>query len=149
MIRPFTPEDGPVAMQLCHELHEESSYSFLPFVEEKIFRMFREAVDRPEDRLFLVAERDGEIVGIFYAVLNPYYFCDEKIAAERWVYVRKEHRGTLAATGFIKRFIKWAREKDAAEVQVAPSTGIQTERTVEWLKSLGFEVAGVTAKLRL
>ncbi len=141
-------QDFDACLRLSHALLQESSLRFLPLDKDKVRQLFDDSLLFPEDSLCLVAELDGELIGHFYGRIQTYYFCNEKMATDLWVYVSPEHRGTKAATGFIKRFNTWAEGKGAREIMISPSTGIQTDRTVAWLNHLDFETSGVMTKRR-
>jgi GNAT superfamily N-acetyltransferase len=149
IVRPLEFKDCLEAMKMGHELHDMSSIADIPFNEEKVRNLFARALTSTNRNLCLVAERSGELIGSFYGVIVPYYFSDELIAQEYWVYVRDGHRGTHAGTSFVKRFYDWASAHGVREVMIAPSTGIQTKRTEAWLNNIGYETMGVMTKRRV
>ncbi len=149
LIRPFEEKDEEQCLLLGEALLQESSLRFLPMDRGKVSKLLFDSILFPEDSLCLVAELDGKLVGYFFGRMQRYYFCDELMATDLWVYVSPEHRGSKAATGFIKKFNVWAEAHGAREVMVSPSTGIQTDRTVAWLNHMAFETSGVMTKRRV
>jgi GNAT superfamily N-acetyltransferase len=137
-------------IDMGREFHRESSMHWLPYDEKKVASICYQSLTAPDRNVCLVAEHgiDG-IIGSVCGVLVPYYFNDEKIAQDRWLFVDSLHRGSSAGMKLMRWFYKWAKMKGATEVCVAPSVGIEPEKTEAWLNRIGYETAGFVTKRRV
>lgn len=141
IIRQLTPQDIPSVISLGGRMHEESQFGALTYAPEKVAKKCARSVSDP-DMLALVAEKDGEIVGMFGAYVTPYEFGDERIAQDILVYVAPEHRGGMAFVRMIKAYVFWAKEKSAALVFLAQTTGVNQDLVANLYQRLGFTPVG-------
>jgi GNAT superfamily N-acetyltransferase len=148
-IRKFTPSDAPAMMNMCHELHLQSALAFVPFSEDKIRELFTLAIVKPSQYLFLVAENEGEYVGSVFARLTPYYFSNELMAHEYWIYVKEQWRKSSVGTMLAERMYDWAKDNGAIEVMISPSAGINNASAERWLNNIGYQTIGVMTKRRV
>lgn len=149
IIRPFTLKDMNDCIDCGHRFHKESVYSDIPMNNYDLFKLGEKAESR-DDHLFIVYEKDRNIVGMFMAHVVPYYFNHEAYVAQDilW-YVDQKDRGTpkVAATT-LKYYAAWAKTWSCKEAVIATSSGIQIERTNKLLTHLGFEQVGTVNKMR-
>lgn len=72
----------------------------------------------------LVAERDGDIVGVLIASTRDSWFSEDRFISEELVYVVKRARGGRTAYMLMREFINWARGSGARHVRAGVSTGV-------------------------
>ncbi len=149
IIRPFRPEDEDACVACGKRFHEESLYSDIAMNENKLRNLFRTAFNNPSTHLFLLYEKDGEIVGGFMAFVAPYYFSNELIAQDILWYIDKQDRGApRMASLTMKYYRRWADALGVREAVVATSSGIEIERTAQLLEHLKFKQVGTVHKYR-
>lgn len=144
----MTVADIPAAVRMGRALHAESPrYTHLRFVPEKIEALIRSMVtgtlvtDAPGGAF--VAEKDGEIVGMFGGFITTPFFSDDKIASDYTFYVAPEHRRKgRAALALIRAFEDWAAAQGAVDLVPGVSTQIDAESTVRFYEKLGYERYG-------
>ena len=121
MIRAATLEDIPRIADLAEEMHPEGDYRDVPFCRE-MYEDFL-AIALPQDIycLFLY-EKEGEIVGAIMGSVFCYLFSPLLQAADMGFFVKKEHRGGLAAPRLVEAYEKWAATKNALKVRLDVST---------------------------
>jgi GNAT superfamily N-acetyltransferase len=148
-VRPLDPEDVDRLVELGERMHAEGAFAFLPFDREKV-RLFalRYAAPAP-DRLGLVAELDGRLIGMFAGRLAEYFFCHEKIASDMLLYIEPEARGSTAAGRLMRAYRAWAIERSAREVCLGTSNQVQGPATGRFYEVMGFHKAGALYKERL
>jgi len=97
------------------------------------------------DKKFLtVVAYDEEPVGIFmgYTYNHP-IFTGDTLSGDLLVYVIPKYRGSMVATRFIKKYVKWAEEKGVRYIQLGQATGIgNIERIGKFYENLGFKTVG-------
>lgn len=141
IVRQLTEQDIPAVIHLGGRMHEESQYSALTYSPEKVAKKCIRSLYDP-DMFALVAENEGEIVGMIGAIVGPYEFGDELIANDMLVYVSIEHRGSMAFIRMIKAYVFWAKEQGAALIFLAQTTGINQELVASLYQRLGFKPVG-------
>lgn len=145
-IRRMTEDDIPMLVALGEDMHEESRRSGT-FDPERSIRLCFKIMQDPAS-LGLVAEQEGEIIGMLGAHITDDLWGPDKVAGDYLVYVVPEQRGTSAAVRLIKAYIAWAEENGAADIYLRQSTGVDIERTAEFYGRIGFDMVGHTFKLR-
>lgn len=149
MIRDAKNEDVSQLVELGELMHAESDFAFLPYDRAKVRRLIAAYIEGAEMRCGLVAESEGCIVGMLGGYLTDYFFCDELIACDEILFVKRESRGSAAALRLVQAFREWARERGAREVCLGTSTGIHPERTGRFYERLGLRCVGGLYKQRL
>src|SRR5438270_12827993 len=96
-VRQASPEDQPQLVSLFEELERMQRdwrvFTPRPGFYDEVARRFREAL-MAHDRVVLVAEDDGEVVGMAYAEIRiPSRFSDERALEISGVAVRAGFRG--------------------------------------------------------
>ncbi|MBF0188512.1 MAG: GNAT family N-acetyltransferase [Magnetococcales bacterium] len=147
IIREMKWDDIPPLVDLGARMHAESpDLAAFPYAPEAATQFLSHIVDAPT-QLCLVAEKaPGEIVGFFYGMVTQHYFSKELYAIDFALYVCREVRhtpaGGRAAVALLKRYVAWARDHGAAEIQLGITTGIHPERTGRFYQRMGFRPAG-------
>lgn len=147
-VRMGEARDLPGIMQLMAKQHAESSMAFLAVEGNSMISFFNHAFIS-EDKLCLVAEDEEVIVGIFAAVINPYWFFKGKIAQELTVFVVPEKRGSNIAYRLLKQFLCWAKAQEATEAIAGTVMESETETAKRIYEGLGFRTVGYLFKKRI
>ena len=129
-VRRATEEDRLGIFKLCVAMHRETDFGYFQFNPQK-------AVDSIggwiHGQLMLVADKDGDIVGMMAASKKDAWFSDDPFASEDFFYVRQDVRGSRAGYLLMKGFVDWANEVGVNHIRagVATGTGPAAERLYE------------------
>jgi ribosomal protein S18 acetylase RimI-like enzyme len=140
-IRRADEQDLPAVMRLLDELArlQEGWRVFTPRPDlgEEMRHRYRADLADP-DALLVVAERDGQIVGVAEGHLHKPSSFSEELAVELGsVYVQKEHRERGVAAALTAEVARFARERGVERVTLKTFAQNQ-EALVAW-RRLGFE----------
>lgn len=83
----------------------------------------------------LVAETDGELVGMLAGMSYPHYLTGRQTASETAWWVEKSFRGARIAKDLLEAFVEWARRAGATTVEL----GSRHERLDRFYERLGFK----------
>lgn len=93
-----------------------------------------------ESGKILVAEEDGNVIGVLGFIVFPHYFSGERTAGELIWYVEPEYRQSFTALALLRKAQSLAREMGAKRMQfTAP-----TEEVGKAYESLGYHKVEVT-----
>lgn len=148
-IRSARSEDAATILEMGERLHQEGAYRFLPFDREKVRRWIEGYLTLHERRCLFVAERSGVLAGMLGGYLDDYFFCDELVAHDAFVFVERERRGSVAAVRLIRAFREWATARHARELCLGISSGVNTERVGRFYERMGLTRVGAIYKQRL
>lgn len=127
-------------------MHSESSYSVMPYSGKKCEELVKGMLLN-ENSLALIAEKDGEIVGMFGAYATPHYFSEEVMCTDYLLYIEPRFRGSSIAVRFVKEYIDWASQKGIRFMFAGVTTEIkESETAVRLYKKFGFRDAGVVLR---
>ncbi len=99
-------------------------------------QQFTENVDDP-DRLVLVAEADGSVVGYLTGLLGePTTKRPVRVATLGSLYVHPSQRGSQIGTRLVERFRSWARDKGADRLAVTAYAS--NESAIRFYQRQGF-----------
>ena len=149
IIRQSKPSDVEELVELGARMHEESAYAHLPYDAGKVRRLIASSAEESDTQLVLVAEAEGQVIGMLSGYLTDYFFCDETVACDMALFVEKGHRRGGAAVRLIRGFQDWARRRGAREVYLAVSTGVDIDVTGRFYEKMGFSRVGAVYKQRL
>lgn len=143
MIRLATPLDLLALNELAQEYAKEvGEHSDLDYDVDKAMQMASYSL-HSHDFLLLVYVRGGEIVGFIWACAGPFMLWSSDIVAmDNILYVKPEHRGSLAGVSLIRAYLKWAKAAGAKEARISCGSGIHEERTNALYERLGFQRVG-------
>lgn len=143
-IRRATLTDTPALITLGAEMHSESPrYSKVPYDPERL-SAFLSAVLPSPDWLALMAEHNGEPVGMMVGFVVNHCFSSARYAADLVLYVSPEFRGSSMAVRMLREFETWAATRGAAEIVMGVTTEVHTERTVGLYARCGYRDSGVS-----
>ncbi len=136
------------------EFHAESRYSNIPYSHKKRDDLFIKAIKSPKYFALMIAEINDEPVGFLFCTIGEYIVgYDDLITTVYSFYVRKKYRGTIlggkAAIRLLKGAIKWSKNRNAREIMIHVTSGIDIQRTDKFLRRTGFGVTGANYSFRL
>lgn len=113
-VRTATVEDIPSYMDLAEAFVATTPISHLVPFDRDSTAAFVEGALGSDNMVVLVAEDDGEIVGITAALTYPMYFNPSKLVAqELWWYIKPDARGGTASKLLFQAIEKWGKSKQA------------------------------------
>ena len=127
-------------LALAAEMHAESRFSRFAFVPEKVRAMLATLI--VADDGFLWVFDDGDVIGALAATVFEHWFSSDRVAQDVGLFVRPDRRGGAAAAALIDRYIVWAHERGAVDVELGVNTGVRPERTGKLLERLGARLVG-------
>lgn len=133
--------DIAAMIALGRQLHAESCYQTLPLDDGRMAEIGRRGLSDGNPGL-LIAEHDGQIVGMAIVVLGEYYFSPIRTATVQLLYVAPLARGGPAAVKLLRALRAWARQNEAHDLHVNVTTAIQPARTDRFLRRMGFRQTG-------
>jgi GNAT superfamily N-acetyltransferase len=139
-VRQASPDDLPVLIKLFQELDrlqkEWRVFTPRPGFYDEVGSKFREAMEA-EDRIVLVAEHDGEVVGMAYAEERvPSRFSDERALELSSVVVRTGYRGKGVGRALAEEAARFAAERSVKWIELKSFT--PNEQSMAFWRSLGF-----------
>lgn len=141
VIREMHIHDMPRIIEIAKSLHKESNFCDIPFCDEKVRMQLVKAINSPA-HYTVVFERNDNLVGGFWAVLQEFYFSRSLLASDMALFVEEDKRGLFPIHRVIVHFRSWAKEHGVHRISVSQSTGIETERFSQLFSRMGFELAG-------
>lgn len=116
-IRKATPDDLPAILRMSARFYETTSYcEFADFCEESVHGLASMLIDTG---VFLVAERDGEVVGMVGLAVAPFMFNNAHKAAYEVVWwVNPEARGGHIAVALLKAIEPACEAQGCAVIQM-------------------------------
>jgi len=90
----------------------------------------------------LVAERGGELQGILFGSVDEYWFTQARSANMIAWYVARKARGSSMAAKLLLAFRRWAENRQASELTLSITSGVNTEKTGRFLRRMGFRPCG-------
>jgi ribosomal protein S18 acetylase RimI-like enzyme len=139
-VRQATPDDVPALVALFQELDRMQSdwrvFTPRPGFYDEVGDKYRESIEK-ENAVVLVAEDDGEVVGMAYGEVRvPSRFSDERALELSGVVVRSGFRGRGVGRELVHEAARFAQERDVEWVELktfAPNQG-----AMEFWETLGF-----------
>lgn len=130
-------EDRPEFIRLVHGLIIEGWFKDFQFDGDAVGRFFDGALDQAH-HFNMVAEKDGRLVGIFFAMSSPQLFGPDITTADICVFIEKQYRGTRLFGRLVDYYEFWARRIGAKEIHLGISTYANFDRTVKLYRKLGY-----------
>lgn len=143
MIRHATLVDIPELVELGRAMHAEAvALNHAPYVAEKVAQAMELAM---QTGLVLVHVNEaGAIDGGFAGVVRERWYSTNLMLVDLAFYVQGDRRGGLAAFRLLDAVLTWAQERgiDPRDVLLGSTTGIQPQRTGNFLRRMGFHEVG-------
>ena len=139
-VRQASPEDVPELISLFEELERMQRdwrvFTPRPGFYDEVARRFRAALDA-DDQVVLVAEDDGEVVGMAYAEVHvPSRFSDERALELSGVVVRSGYRGQGVGRALVEEAARFAQERQVGWIELKSFWPNKT--SMEFWGALGF-----------
>ena len=142
VIRKADTDDIPSLIRLGREMAAEApTFKMLEFDDKKVIDLFNSPA-MVDLGACMIAEVDGEAIGMFCGLVLPHYFGHMLMANDLCLFVSKSKRGGTAAYRLIKKFESWALAKGAVSLRFGVSTNIEPERTLKLYEKLGYKLEG-------
>ena len=142
-IRLANEQDAERILELAFQMHAESArYSRYAIHDEQLEHLISVLIEQAQGCL-LVAEVDGQIVGMLWGYMDVQFFSQVRIAKDFLLYIEPKRRKGRAAFQLVKRFEAWAFEAGAAEVNMGVSADIDNETAVKFYERLGYTPTGL------
>ena len=137
-IREATEADVPRLVEMGTRFQAETVYHSGPAWDADQMAQTAHGLIASDDGLFLVAERDGVVVGMFGAVIFTHPISAERTVSELCFWIDPEHRG--CGVRLLRRAEQWADGRGAVEmVLIAPTP--EVERFYQQLGYIAKEVS--------
>ena len=140
-IRLAQRKDRDRVVELGKLMHEESIYGKFPYSYEDAHKYAEEHGVNP-NKLFLVSEVAGEVVGFFFARMAKHYFGPTKIAIEDGFFIHPDHRGGREVIRMFREYERWGRFMGASVLNFSQTALGPDERWVRLGGKLGFQRTG-------
>lgn len=149
-IRFASKNDIPELVKLGKEIYLESQQKDLGFDEARLRNQI-EACLRPESKNYclFVAEREGRIIGVFWGHIDQHFFSKALVATEYMFYVKPDFRGTSVALRLMHAYKTWAENRNAQEIMICMTIGVEPEKFDRFIKKLGFQYVGGNYSMRV
>ena len=136
------------------EFHAESRFGDIAYSHKKRDDLFMKAIENPRYYALVIAEREDEPVGFIFATVGEYLVgYGDLITTVYSFYVRRKFRASLAggkaAVRLLSSIVKWSEARNAREVMIHVTSGIDLQRTDRFLRRARFGVVGGNYSLRL
>lgn len=150
IIRPAAHGDLDSLVELGAVMHAEGAYAHLPYDPASVRKRVTAFIESfPRDRCFFVAEHRGAIFGFLAGVVEPYFFCEERVAYDILFFVHPQRRLGPGAFRLVQVFRAWAAGQSVREICLGISSGVATERVERFHEKLGMKKVGSIFKERL
>jgi GNAT superfamily N-acetyltransferase len=139
-VRQASPDDLPDLVGMFQELdrmqREWRVFTPRPGFYDEVADKYRRAMER-RDALVVVAEDEGEVVGMAYAELRvPSRFSDERALEVSGVVVRSGHRGKGVGRALVQEAARFAEKHDVGWLEL--KTFVPNEEAMVFWRALGF-----------
>lgn len=146
-IRNATADDLDVLLTLGALMHAESIELYPPVEREHARKSLDVAIAMPNNFLIVLAEDDGEPIGMMTAIAGPYSFSSRLRAASDLLFVIPERRGGTAAMRLVRWFKNWGDSVGADSATLSVATGVSPERTGRFFELMGFRSMQMTYRM--
>jgi len=139
-VRQAVPEDLPAVVSLFQELdrlqRDWRVFTPRPGIYDEVAVKYREAM-QADDRLVVVAEENGDVVGMAYAESRvPSRFSDERALEISGVMVRAGHRGRGVGRAMVEELASFATARGVNWIEL--KSFLPNETAMEFWRALGF-----------
>ena len=132
-IRKATLEDKDAIVALLAEMASESQYANFKTNREKMYTGLNYWIQaKDSDAILLVAENDGNVVGLIAASINEHWGTDSKFSHQDLYTVSKDHRKNGVGGELFNAFFSWAKNHvDHIHTSAFSGTGVGLDRICE------------------
>ncbi len=149
LIRKPVDQYDILAMEtLARKMHAEGAFRGLDYDVRKVLAIGKQVLNNP-DYFGVLCEHDDEIIGLMVCYVTEFYFGTDKIAQDMVLYIDKTRRGGAGGLRMIERYVEWAVDKGAKEIQLGQTVGIDADAVAKLYAHAGFELIGQLYKRRV
>lgn len=151
---PKRPRTGGVTVRLARDeadvaamirlgrlLHAESRFRALPLDDARMREIGRRGLANGNPAS-IVAEHDGQMVGMAIVALGEHFFSPSLAATVQLIYVAPQARGGAAAVKLLRGVHRWAVQGGATDLHVNVTSGITADKTDRFPRKMGFRQTG-------
>jgi GNAT superfamily N-acetyltransferase len=141
-IRHATPADIPRIIEMGAKFWAQTAYRDIPYCPDSIAES---ALEMLAQRLLIVAELEGRVVGAVGALAVPLYANrDVLTASEMYWYVDEEHRDTGAGKALLAGIEDAARERGVKLFGMMALQAVEPDKAAAIYKRLGYQPGELT-----
>lgn len=133
-------EFSEVSLMLRH-MHAEGKFAHLPYVPEKLTRLFCQLRNQARGEIFVVLHND-KIVGIAVAEICEYFFCHKRFVSDILIYVVPQWRGSRAFFYLVRALEQYTKAQGLAELVLSVSNPADIASASKYYTALGFAPRG-------
>lgn len=141
-----TQADLDAMLPLSLEAHAATRFGEFELDNGKRIKVLRRALTNRDRYALLLAEKDGQLIGFLFCTVADYVVGRGLIATVVAFFVREQVRSSLrggeAAIRLLKGFLRWAAIREAQDVQIHVTSGIDLNRTHRFMQKVGFTPIG-------
>ena len=141
MIREAAISDFDDIYRLLVLMHGESRYRVFDIDHDK-HKEFARAMILDSNKMTLVAEKEGDVVGVLMAAIGEMFFSKCIGATDRIIYVNPSFRKKGVGGRLVDKYIRLAKDKGAIDIMLSTSTGISSAAIASISKSHDMEKVG-------
>ena len=136
------------------EFHSESRFRDIKYSAGKRDALWQKTLSKPDFFGMIMVELGDEVVGYSFVSAGEYIVGTDALLTTVFAfYVRSHFRGTLvggkAAIRLVTAIKRWSEARNAQEILVHATSGIDIERTDRFFRRARFNVIGGNYALRL
>lgn len=140
IVREAVEADLPIYVQLSADFHAASPMQRVCKFDPEGFKEFVVIAMSNPDICILVAELNGEIVGITGGIIYPLYFSpSHKVAQELWWWLTPAARGSGVGNKMFKHLQLWSKERGAKTIFMIALEDERAEKMEKVYCRAGFE----------
>ena len=149
VIRWATQEDLDQCVYIAGVFHEGSQFKDVTTYQPADAYNFAAATLNNPNRIFLVYEKEGVVVGFFIAGKRPVVWNHEEyVSSEELFYILPEHKSPRVALKFFRIWEKWCRDNQVLFMSFCPTSFVDenVDRWDSFCHAIDFQRGGVYYK---
>ena len=107
--------DIPALVEFGRDIHVQSRYAWMQYSASRTWELLEKILPNKQYGL-MIAEKNGEVVGVLLALAQQYFFNHDFHAQIELFYVRPELRGTRVAMELLGACRRWADNRSVTEL---------------------------------
>lgn len=141
MIRAAAESDIPALIEMGRRFFQASGYGDLAAFDRESFTATVQHL-MAGGGVCLVAETDGQVVGMAGALAYPFYFnADHKTGQELFWWLNPEHRGGLLGARLFAGLESWAQDQGCASFTMVALDAVRPEQVGGMYKRRGYRAS--------
>lgn len=138
-VRRATFADVERMLPLTEDLHKYLELGRLAHYDRGYMELFLSVSIHDDDKLALVAEQDGNVLGMMIAHTLGHWWSPSKLYAQELMYwVRPQYRHLGSGAEMLSRFDDWVKERGLDMAGMSSSGIYQREKLEKLFRGLGY-----------